>query len=409
MATTKITLNFQRPNKKGEFPVVIRVTHHRVTRKLPINRHLNPIAWDNDTESIKIPNGLPKQEKQFYQKLIAYASEQELIVKNIILDLDKKNKPYAVDDIKLAYQKQTGKLIAANTYFTYYQKHLDDLYVAKRYSTWRNKVSALSKFKEFRKGRDVEFEALNPALIDEFIKYCYQTNIEVNSIITYISALRSTYNRAVKEEYIEIDTAPFRKVDLKYKEPLKRSISKDGIKMINDYDSHGNPRTEFAKDIFMLCYFTRGTSIKDILCMKVNQIIGERFYYYRFKTRRLYNIKLIPAAWEILKKYSDLKNPDAYVFSCIHGVDEEQEKSYHLAYEKINRALKLIAKELGININLTSYVSRHSWANIAKNSDVSVSVISEGMGHSSERMTNIYLRSFSNPVLDDANAKVTDL
>lgn len=409
MATTKVILNYQRPNSKGELPIMIRVTQHRVSRKISLNRHVNPVAWNEETNSIVIPNGLSRSEKLFYQKLITYVNEQDLIIKNIILDLDKKNKPFSADDIKLAYLKQSGKLVAANTFFTYYQKHLDDLTAAKRYSTRNNKASALTKFKEFRKGHDVEFEALNPPLINEFINFCFKSGNEVNTIITYISALRSTYNQAVKEEYIEIDTAPFRKVELKNKETLKRSISKDYIKIIRDYDAQGNKTAELAQDVFMFSYYTRGTSIKDILCMKVSQVIENRYYYYRFKTRRLYNIKLIDEAMKILQKYTDFTNPDAYIFPGVHGVDEEIEKSYHLTYERINRGLKKIAKDLQIPINLTSYVSRHSWANIAKNSNVPISVISEGMGHSSERMTNIYLRSFSNPVLDDANAKVTDL
>lgn len=409
MATSKVLLNFQRPNQMEELPIVIRVTHHRVSRMVPINRHLNLVAWDAETKSIKIPNGLTRSEKLFYQKLLTYVNDQKLIIDNIILDFDKKNTPYTSDDVKIQYQKQTGKLVAANTYFTYFEKHMKDLEAQHRYPTKNNKHAALMKFKEFRKGRDVEFEALNPTLISDFINYCYKADLNVNTIITYISALRSTYNKAVEEEYIEINTAPFRKVKLKPQETIKRSLSKDYIKIIRDYNSNGNPRTEFARNIFMFCYYTRGTSIKDALCMKVYQILENRFYYYRFKTKRLYNIKLIPEAMEIVSKYSDLRDPDSYIFPGVKGIHEELEKSYHLTYEKVYRGLKKIAKELNIPINLTSYVSRHSWANIAKNSQVSISVISEGMGHSSERMTRIYLRNFEDPVLDEANEKVTNL
>lgn len=409
MATSKVLLNFQRPNQKGELPIVIRVTHHRVTRMVLINRHLNPVAWDAETESIKTPNGLTRPEKLFYQKLLTYVNDQKLIIDNIILDFDKKNAPYTAEDVKIQYQKQTGKLVAANTYFTYFEKHLTDLEAQHRYSTAENKRAALNKFKEYRKGRDIEFEALNPVLINEFINHCYKANLDVNTIIAYISALRSTYNKAVEEEYIEINTAPFWKAKLKPRETVKRSLSRDYIKMIKDYNPNGNPRTGFAQDVFMFCYYTRGTSIKDALCMKVSQLMENRFYYYRLKTRRLYNIKLIPEAMEIVKKYSDLKDADSYIFPGVTGIHKELEKTYHLTYEKIHRALKKMAKELNIPINLTSYVSRHSWANIAKNSEVPISVISEGMGHSSERMTRIYLRSFEDPVLDEANEKVTDL
>ena len=43
--------------------------------------------------------------------------------------------------------------------------------------------------------------------------------------------------------------------------------------------------------------------------------------------------------------------------------------------------------------SLTSalYKARHSWASIAKNKNIPLSVISESMGHNSENTTKIYL------------------
>ena len=55
---------------------------------------------------------------------------------------------------------------------------------------------------------------------------------------------------------------------------------------------------------------------------------------------------------------------------------------------------------------LTSYVARHSWATTALQKGVPVSVISAGMGHASEKVTYIYLASFDNKTLSNANKKV---
>ena len=52
------------------------------------------------------------------------------------------------------------------------------------------------------------------------------------------------------------------------------------------------------------------------------------------------------------------------------------------------------------------YVSRHSWASIAKNKNVPLSVISEGMGHDSEATTQIYLASLDNSLVDKANEMI---
>ena len=62
-----------------------------------------------------------------------------------------------------------------------------------------------------------------------------------------------------------------------------------------------------------------------------------------------------------------------------------------------------------IGQRVTSYVARHTWATIAKKSGIPVSVISEGLGHSDEKTTNIYLDSFKDGTVDRANEIVTDL
>jgi integrase len=55
------------------------------------------------------------------------------------------------------------------------------------------------------------------------------------------------------------------------------------------------------------------------------------------------------------------------------------------------------------------YVSRHSWASIAKSKNVPLSVISEGMGHDSERTTRIYLTTMDTTAVDKANSLILKL
>lgn len=60
----------------------------------------------------------------------------------------------------------------------------------------------------------------------------------------------------------------------------------------------------------------------------------------------------------------------------------------------------------GIDIPLTLYVARHSWASAAKAKGIPLSVISEGMGHDSEVTTQIYLAGLDTSVIDHANALI---
>lgn len=57
---------------------------------------------------------------------------------------------------------------------------------------------------------------------------------------------------------------------------------------------------------------------------------------------------------------------------------------------------------LSLAFLLLMHVARHSYATVLKRAGVSTSVICESLGHSSERVTQIYLDSFENAQLDDA-------
>lgn len=52
------------------------------------------------------------------------------------------------------------------------------------------------------------------------------------------------------------------------------------------------------------------------------------------------------------------------------------------------------------------YIARHTWASTARKHNVPVAVISDGMGHTSEKTTLIYLSSIDTSVIDRANAEL---
>ena len=58
---------------------------------------------------------------------------------------------------------------------------------------------------------------------------------------------------------------------------------------------------------------------------------------------------------------------------------------------------------------LTMYVAPHTWASIAKQKNVPLSIISDGLGHDSELTTRIYLSSLDNIEIDKANKMIMRL
>ena len=98
-----------------------------------------------------------------------------------------------------------------------------------------------------------------------------------------------------------------------------------------------------------------------------------------------------------------------FLFAIIDNPDGDTRKQYHNVQSLVNRHLKEIGTVLNLSIPLTMYCARHSWASIARNEGIPISVISEGMGHDSETTTQIYLASLETQVIDKANRKILKL
>ena len=129
--------------------------------------------------------------------------------------------------------------------------------------------------------------------------------------------------------------------------------------------------------------------------------------YRRRKTGQQLFIRWEKCMQEIVEKY---ENPlSEYLLPIIKPMNGDKRTQYQNAMYLINRKLKNIGKMVSVQQPLTMYTARHSWASVAKNKNVPISVISEGMGHDSEMTTQIYLASLDTAIVDKANRMILDL
>lgn len=124
--------------------------------------------------------------------------------------------------------------------------------------------------------------------------------------------------------------------------------------------------------------------------------------YRRRKTGQQLIIGWTQEMQMILDKYPEVST--GYLLPIIRNSGTNERYTYRNVGYNINYNLKKIAQMVGVQIPLTLYVARHSWASAAKAKGIPLSVISEGMGHSSETTTQIYLASLDTSVVDKANS-----
>ena len=185
---------------------------------------------------------------------------------------------------------------------------------------------------------------------------------------------------------------------------MKRAVNIDEILKIKAYRLPPHSIEDFSRDIFLFSFYTCGMSLTDIANLKKSDLQGNYLSYRRQKTGQRINIRWEECMQQLVDKYQRDDSP--YLIPIISHPGENETRQYQNRIHLINHHLKKLGKKLGISSKLTSYVARHSWASIAKNQNVPLTAISQAMGHTSERTTTIYLKSFDNTPVDRANSKV---
>ncbi|NQU33118.1 MAG: site-specific integrase [Bacteroidetes bacterium] len=251
-------------------------------------------------------------------------------------------------------------------------------------------------------GDSVLIQNVSEDMVNEFIHKMILKKLSINSRGVHLRAIRATINRAIKDGIYDASNYPFKNISIKTQKTRKRAVNKDVIKMVEELDVSKENNLQFYKDLFMFSFYNRGMNFVDISFLKTKNIESGRISYYRQKTGHQFSIKLTDKAKVIIDRYSKLKDPESYIFPIIYRKGNEY-LDYKNAMRLMNKKLKKISKILELDVPLTTYVTRHSWATIAKRSGISTAIISEGLGHESEETTQVYLDSFENDVLDDAN------
>ena len=268
--------------------------------------------------------------------------------------------------------------------------------VENKIKTAQNYETTLKSFIKFHETK-TELRVITSLSLRQYESWLKTRGVSMNTISFYMRILRAVYNRAV-EERIVVNQYPFKKVYTGIAKTNKRYVDEDVFLKLLNLDLHKRKSLIFARDLFLFSFYTRGMAFVDIAYLKKGDIINGYIRYNRHKTGQTLFIKVEPCISKITRRYTENKTNGAYLFPIMKG------ENYQSALRLQNFRLKKISEMLKLPQPLTSYVARHSWASIAKRKGIPTSIISEGMGHKNEAITQIYLASFEQSVIDKANA-----
>ena len=275
-----------------------------------------------------------------------------------------------------------------------------------RLGTARNYTRTLNSFSAFLGGTDLPFAAFTEPLVEEYNAYLVRRGVVRNTVSFYMRILRAVYNRAVRQRLTE-QSFPFSGVYTGIDHTRKRAVEERLIGRLRNLDLSESDALALARDLFIFSYCTRGMSFVDMAFLRKRDLSGGEINYVRRKTGQLMTVHLETCMREIVRRYEWRTRNTPYVFPLLTAEEPGRAYSqYQIALNYYNRQLKRLSQLLGLEEGLSSYASRHSWATAARNHRVPITVISAGMGHTSERTTRIYLSSLESSVIDCANRKI---
>lgn len=374
--------------------IYYQIIQNRVIRQLKTDYRVYREEW-NEKAGLIIPTGSRSNYLQSIEERIEWDIKR---LESIISHFENKRIRYSADDIVSAFQNQANE----QSLFNFMRGIIAQLKQMGKHRTSETYRATLNSFMQFREDKDLLLDEINSDMMLMYEAYLRNKGITKNSSSFYMRILRAVYNRAVEKELTQ-QRFPFKHVYTGIDKTVKRAIPLKAIKQIKNLDLSLNPTLDFARDMFLFSFYTRGMSFIDMAYLKKKDLANGILTYRRRKTRQQLFIKWEKCMQEIVDKYETMGN--GYLLPIIK-TDGNERELYRNALYLINRKLKTIGDMVNLQLPLTMYVARHSWASIAKNKNIPLSVISEGMGHDSELTTQIYLASLDTNIVDKANSLI---
>lgn len=313
---------------------------------------------------------------------------------------------FAFHNITIMKRMAKSNLKTSLTLTAYMRQLIDALTVHGRLGTARNYRRTLNSVAACFSNSSPMLSDISESLIATYNAYLQRRGVVRNTISFYMRILRAVYNKAVAQGLVNPPLrSPFADVYTGIDRTHKRAVGSDIITLLARLDLTASPSLALARDMFICSFCTRGMAFVDMAFLRTSDIHGNNIRYARHKTSQRLTVHIEPPVRDIIRRYSS--STSDYIFPIITSADPRRAYTqYQVALNYHNRLLKRLGAMIGLKESISTYTARHSWATAARNCGVPVSVISAGMGHSSEHTTQIYLASLDAAAIDAANSRI---
>ena len=255
---------------------------------------------------------------------------------------------------------------------------------------------------------------MTPTLLKKFQAHLLvKKELSERTVSNYLILIRTIYNLAINEGYVDRKFYPFGKgkIQIKIPESLKIGLNKVEVKKLELIEDLTDSE-RYTLDVWLLSFYFAGIRVRDVLELKWEDFIDGRLHYRMSKNSKLVTLKIPNKAQYILDKYKpSSKENKGYVFPEMKKANlrsvEDIERKVKTATRTYNKHLKKIAKKAGITKAISFHTSRHSFATISGQT-INIHTLRKLYRHSSISTTIQYMSSFVHDDFDEALDTVID-
>lgn len=384
-------LRKQKNYKGGAMAIYMRITVNGKRAEMSAGRECEPARWNSHA-------GRGIGTKEEVRALNSYLDSLQNKVKAAHQILIDAGQSVTAESMQNQF---TGKSNKSRYLMQLFAEHNDKVkaligngFEANTLKGYKTSEKHLNAFLQTQFGKaDIDITQLNHAFITDFEFYLKaECKCSAVSAAKYIKHLKKIVNHCLANKWLPVN--PFVNYKLKAKAKERLFLTQEELETMTN-KKLTIERLQQVRDIFVFCCYT-GLSYADIKKLQRHEmgkgVDGDQWIFTeRQKTDTASRIPLLPAAVQILNRYSD--HPACVNRNLLLPV---------LSNQKTNSYLKEIADLCGITKPLTFHIARHTFATtVTLSNGVPIESVSKMLGHTNIKTTQHYAKILDIKVSQD--------
>lgn len=390
MASISLKLDRRRATARGLYPIQFLLSSKGKVTTIGTGVNIRPEHWNGEVNKAVLPK-CPNA-RAINESIESLFFKYTNTLRN--LENDGKLVGKSVTEIKkLLVEVRSGSSKESLT--DYFSRYAESRRTEKSREVYRYTLKTIRAFDN----EEVPFEKVNVIWLKAFDAHLEKQGVGINTRAIHFRNLRAVFNSAINEDLIGLEYYPFRKFKIASSRKDKEALTEEQLQRLIAYDTP-YPFRRTARDLFLLSFYMCGMNLVDLY--HLDRLRDGRAHFVRTKTsgKNINPVSILvqPEAAVIIARYAGAEHVLRFI---------EERATYDTFIHQVQRALRHIAKELGIE-GLTFYWARYTWATLADKLGISEKEISKGLGHVDTSIAGKFYISYDWTKVDRANRTVLD-